>query len=150
VEKLKRERDEAKQELEQMRRELEAARPNPDARPNSGEFKETVPVFHFPSNGLVERKEKAKVQRSAAPGGKKEVDAPFTLALDMNFAAEEAEYEGGGDIAYEGGGDIEEYKGDGHTGDQDHDPEVNDTGQVEIVRFLSKSHRFPCQLSKCS
>ncbi len=140
MEKLKRERDEAKQELEQMRRELEAARPNSKARPDSGQFEETLSE-DFPTNGLVDRKEKAKVQRSAAPGAKKEVaapepkkeaDAPFTLALDMDFAAEEAEYEGGGDIAYEGGGDIEEYKGDGHTGnqDQDHHPEVNDTKNI--------------------
>ena len=33
----------------------------------------------------VGRKEKTKVQRSAAPGAKKEADAPFTLALDMDF-----------------------------------------------------------------
>ena len=138
MEKLKRERDEAKQELEHMRRELEAARPNPNARPNSGELKETLPE-DSPTNGLVDRKEKAKVLRSAAPGAKKEVaapepkkeaDAPFALALDMDFAAEEAEYEGGGDIAYEGGGDIEEYKGDDDTGDQDHHPEVNDTKNI--------------------
>ena len=104
-------------------------------------FEDDVPICEFEDDASpqVGRKEKAKVQRSAAPGAKKEeaapepkkeADAPFTLALDMDFAAEEAEYEGGGDIAYEGGGDIEEYKGDDHTGDQDHHPEVKDTKNI--------------------